>query len=211
MCWGCVSQTNVSGVWREVTLTEEGERSPERAETSALYELNLGQFGERVAGVSVRYRAPESMGLALFDRGDRCECAFIIQGLIERLDEEESRDEEGLFFVAQGLTFSLYNSTRDRTEVSRPESSRDRESDAPSDETDLEEGSTLMSKPEVKVCADLLPECRHIFDLTLVEGGDALIGETWCLDAESNQHLLPKRSVRFEQVSGIPQDICEPL
>lgn len=180
----CQSKQTVSGVWREVPIDEEGKVDRENTLTNTaaegvLYELNLGQFGDRVAGVSVRYRVPQSNELAPFDRGDRCECAFIIQGLIETLEESE---EDSLLFVAQGLTFSIYTPPQ------------------------LSQEAQINSSG----CSEVSDECRRIFDLELIEGGDVLVGETWCLDTTSmmSEQKL-KRPVRFEPISGIPEDICE--
>lgn len=196
---GCSAQRTVSGVWREVPLNAEGEvvrldqDGANVGLNGAIYELNLGQYGDRVAGVSVRYQLPESKALAPFDRSDRCGCAFIVQGLIEELDNSE---EDSLLFVAQGLTFSLYSppsasGSGDRQETINAE---------------------LLESP----CASLKPECRRIFDLELVEGGDALVGETWCLDAQSLQadqgaEVIKRANnkVRFEPIRGIPEDVCE--
>ena len=165
-------------------IGESERREVEQINTAAegvLYELNLGQFGDRVAGVSVRYRVPQSVSLAPFDRADRCGCAFIVQGLIETLEESE---DDSLLFVAQGLTFSLYTASQ-----------------------------TSAETHDVTGCSELPAECRRIFDLELVEGGDALVGETWCLDTGSippdgEQNI--KQQVRFEPISGIPEDVCEP-
>ena len=82
----CGSQRTVSGVWREVPLNESGEvitlgdAQSDAVINSSLYELNLGQYGDRVAGVSVRYQVPDAASLALFDQRDRCGCAFIRTG-----------------------------------------------------------------------------------------------------------------------------------
>ena len=112
--FGCQTQTSVSGVWREVPsflLNEPSDMSSEQLNTdtnqeiAVLYELSLGQYGERVAGVSVRYQQPSSESLAIFDQADRCDCSFVVQGLIEEL---ENPQEDRLLFVANGLRFSIY-------------------------------------------------------------------------------------------------------
>ena len=185
---GCQSTQSVSGVWREVPINEEGEvaREISRTNTAAsgvLYELNLGQFGDRVAGVSVRYRIPQSNVLASFDQGDRCGCAFIVQGLIETLEESE---EDSLLFVAQGLTFSLYP--------------------PPPESPTVDSG-----KVDQRECPTVPVECRRIFDLELIDDGEVLVGETWCLDANASSMSDSsnfKRPVRFEPISGIAEDVC---
>ena len=178
----CQSKQTVTGVWREVPINAEGDIDREitltnTAAEGVLYELNLGQYGDRVAGVSVRYRIPQSNELASFDRGDRCGCTFIVQGLIETLEDSE---EDTLLFEAQGLTFSLYDPEQEFENVS------------------------------VEECLEVPSECRRVFDLELVEGGDVLVGETWCLNINPimNEQNV-KRPVRFEPISGIPEDICE--
>ena len=114
--FACKRETSVSGVWREVpnVLNEQQDQNNSNnqlntdsstAETTVLYELNLGQYGDRVAGVSVRYQTPRSESLAFFDQADRCDCSFVVQGLIEEL---ENPQDDRLLFVANGLTFSLY-------------------------------------------------------------------------------------------------------
>ena len=99
----CQSNQSVDGVWREVTtlMTSQAESQPESA---GIYELSLGQFGDRVTGVSVRYRPPISSELANYSRGDRCECSFVVQGLVKDIEDDP---DEGLLFIARGLTFSL--------------------------------------------------------------------------------------------------------
>ena len=165
--FSCSNNESVSGVWREVFDSTR----PLTDQPEVLYELNLGQYGDRVAGVGIRYRAPQSAALAPYDRGDRCGCSFVIQGLIKDLEDNE---DEGLLFVAQGLTFSLF------TPTSFPESS----------------------------CEVSPRECQRIFDLEQAESGNALIGETWCLDAPEGSMVSESRSVRFEPIDGIAEDYC---
>lgn len=173
----CQRSNSVSGVWREIdekrerTITSSDERSQTQSlDSSAFYELNLGQYGDRVAGVSVRYRRPSTDVLASFDRADRCSCSFVVQGLIEQL---ENPQEDRLLFVSNGLTFSLYTPSQ--------------------------------SDEENSLCPNLTNECKRIFDLEQVDGGNQLEGQTWCLESPEET----RRSVRFESINGIPEDICE--
>ena len=177
----CQRSTSVSGVWREIEQEEFS--PPQEGALTELYELNLGQYGERVAGVSVRYRRPTEASLALFDQADRCNCSFVVQGLIETLESEEDGQ---LLFVASGLTFSLYT----------PNSL-----DAQNERSDIE-GS---EKDTDLKCEQLPAECRRIFDLEQVERGEALEGTTWCLDAPEES----RRPIRFEMINGIPENSCE--
>lgn len=219
----CGSQRTVSGVWREVPLNASGEvitlgdAQSDVVINSSLYELNLGQYGDRVAGVSVRYQVPDAASLALFDQRDRCGCAFIVQGLIEELEDPE---EDGLLFVAQGLTFSLY--TPPRQASSSSVNSADR-----SEELGTDPGAPMSAEArrQSATCPQIAAECRRIFDVELVEGGDALVGETWCLDDDPDldpdraeddvvgqPNAKPQRTrrlVRFEPINGIPEDVCE--
>jgi len=220
----CGSQRTVSGVWREVPLNARGEvitlgdTQSDVVINSSLYELNLGQYGDRVAGVSVRYQVPDAASLALFDQRDRCGCAFIVQGLIEELEDPE---EDGLLFVAQGLTFSLY--TPPSPAPSRSTNSVDRSEEIEVGTSDLASGEAQRRSA---TCPRIAAECRRIFDVELVEGGEALVGETWCLDddpldgdperAEDDVVSQPdvrsqraRRLVRFEPINGIPEDVCE--
>jgi hypothetical protein len=172
----CQRSNSVSGVWREIDERNEmstvssDEISQAQSPTSALYELNLGQYGDRVAGVSVRYQRPSTDVLAYFDRADRCSCSFVVQGLIEQLDNPQ---EDRLLFVSNGLTFSLYTPSQ----------------------SDEQNG----------LCPNLANECKRIFDLEQIDGGNQLEGQTWCLESPEET----RRSVRFESINGIPEDICE--
>ena len=68
----CGAERALSGIWRQ---------EPESNQSSTrLYELHLGQYGDRLTGLVLRYRPPQSDLLSLYDRGDRCDCAYIIQG-----------------------------------------------------------------------------------------------------------------------------------
>jgi hypothetical protein len=155
----CQRSASVSGVWREVdepaTETQIGSTL-----TPELYELNLGQYGDRVAGVSVRYQRPSEDSLALFDPADRCNCSFIVQGLIEELNDSDDRE---LLFVANGLTFSLYTPQVD----------------------DMTPGTAMMSSASStnQKCPQLTHECKRIFNLEQVNSGERLQGFTWCLEA----------------------------
>lgn len=148
----CQRSTSVNGVWRESTDYVEAQDTS--SINRALYELNLGQYGDRVAGVSIRYQKPEDESLASFDQADRCNCSFVVQGLIEEL---EGSAERQLLFVANGLTFSLY------TPMILP--------------------SPTTNEPVTIPCPKLPQECQRIFDLEQVDGGEALEGYTWCLES----------------------------
>lgn len=178
----CQRAATVSGVWQEVELMSStpttGVLSPD------LYELNLGQYGDRVAGVSVRYHRPTESSLALFDQADRCNCSFVVQGLIEEL---ESNEDGQLLFVASGLTFSLFTPSSSTEVVS----SAEEQSEDPN-----------IAKLS---CQELPQECRRIFDLEQVDRGEALEGMTWCLDSPETS----RRPIRFEPINGIPENSCE--
>ena len=68
----CGAERELSGIWRQ-------EPDPTQS-SNRLYELHLGQYGDRLTGLVLRYRPPQSELLSLYDRGDRCDCAYIIQG-----------------------------------------------------------------------------------------------------------------------------------
>ena len=75
----CGAQRALSGIWQQVPLEEfEGFSS----ESSPLYELHMGQYGERISGLLVRYQAPIDRSLSAFDIQDQCDCAFMTQGTI---------------------------------------------------------------------------------------------------------------------------------
>ena len=115
----CERSASVSGVWREVSplnMYSDPTSQTMMFDTSSLYELNLGQYGDRVAGVSVRYQKPDTDSLASFDPADRCGCSFVVQGLIQQL---ENPQDDQLLFVANGLTFSLYTPSQ-LTEQTKP-------------------------------------------------------------------------------------------
>lgn len=178
----CQRSASVSGVWREIN-----EESTETQESSVLapelYELNLGQYGDRVAGVSVRYQRPSEGSLALFDPADRCNCSFIVQGLIEELNDSDDRE---LLFVANGLTFSLYT---------------------PQDIGDMSLDTAMMSSPSNtnQKCPQLTQECKRIFNLEQVNGGERLQGFTWCLEAPDDT----RRPILLEAINGLAEDQCE--
>ena len=126
VCIACERSASVSGVWREVSPLNVSliSTSPSMTlDTPALYELNLGQYGDRVAGVSVRYQKPDNQALASFDPADRCGCSFVVQGLIQQL---ENPQDDQLLFVANGLTFSLYTPSQ-LVDQSQPCPTLDRE------------------------------------------------------------------------------------
>ena len=151
--------------------------------------MNLGQYGQRVAGVSVRYKRPRESSLAQYDQADRCNCSFVVQGLIEALEN----DEDGqLLFVASGLTFSLFTPETQEVETT-PLSVQDFDREPRSGG-----GETIR-------CHQLPKECRRIFDLEQVDRGEALEGMTWCLDSPETS----RRVIRFEMINGIPENSCE--
>ena len=138
----CKRSASVSGVWREIEeQTEEDETKQTTGLTSAVYELNLGQYGDRVAGVSVRYKRPSEDSLALFDPADRCNCSFVVQGLIEELNDS---DDRVLLFIANGLTFSLYTPPQRNT---------------------MTESISEVSAASNQACSQLNQECKRIFNL----------------------------------------------
>lgn len=174
----CQRSASVSGVWREIEEIENS--SPSSLPPSpTLYELSLGQYGDRVTGVSVRYQRPSEESLALFDPADRCNCSFVVQGLIEeRIPIHGDRE---LLFIANGLTFSLYTP---------------------------QESEMLSSSPTPESnqsCPELVPECKRIFNLDQVDGGDRLSGFTWCLEAPDET----RRPILFEAINGLVEDSCE--
>jgi hypothetical protein len=82
----CGAQRELSGIWQQIPLVDNEPLSPD---IQILYELHIGQYGDRMTGLSVRYRQPDLNLLSPYDRGDRCDCAYLTQGLIDN-DEEES-------------------------------------------------------------------------------------------------------------------------
>ena len=82
----CGAQRELSGIWQQIPLVDNEPLSPE---LQILYELHLGQYGDRMTGLSVRYRQPDLNLLSPYDRSDRCDCAYLTQGSID-IEEEES-------------------------------------------------------------------------------------------------------------------------
>lgn len=177
----CKRSASVSGVWREIE-EQENDKAVEITDLPpAIYELNLGQYGDRVAGVSVRYKRPSEDSLALFDPADRCNCSFVVQGLIEELNDSDDRE---LLFIANGLTFSLYTPTQKTTMAQ-----------------DTPEVSSSSNQP----CAQINQECKRIFNLEQVDGGDRLSGFTWCIEEPDKT----RRPILFEAINGLTEDSCE--
>lgn len=73
----CGSNRELTGIWQQVPLNDSDSFSQIPV---ALYELHLGQYGDKVTGLSVRYRKPEAEFLSTFERTDRCDCHYIVQG-----------------------------------------------------------------------------------------------------------------------------------
>ena len=176
----CQRTTSVSGVWREIEDTSEETSDQDQALSLTLYELSLGQYGDRVTGVSVRYQRPSEESLALFDPADRCNCSFVVQGLIEERNDSDDRE---LLFIANGLTFSLYTPQDNETN----------------------EGNAISSTSSGLVCPELGQECKRIFNLEQVDGGERLSGFTWCLEAPAET----RRAILFETINGLVEDSCE--
>ena len=86
----CGTQSALSGVWQQVDF------SPEQG---LLYEFHLGQYGEQLTGLVVRYRSPLREELGAYEKFDRCDCFFIRQGRVR-----ESR-----------ISFRLFNSNVTRS------------------------------------------------------------------------------------------------
>ena len=76
----CGAQRELSGIWQQAPLVEGGAYP---LSIDVLYELHLGHYDDRVTGLVLRYKRPESNFLSTFERGDRCECAYIIQGSVD--------------------------------------------------------------------------------------------------------------------------------
>ena len=176
----CQRTTSVSGVWREIEELPEETSDPVKTLSPTLYELSLGQYGDRVTGVSIRYQRPSEESLALFDPADRCNCSFVVQGLIEERNDSDDRE---LLFIANGLTFSLYTPQDNETE----------------------EINTVSSSVDDQACPELGQECKRIFNLEQVNGGERLSGFTWCLEAPDET----RRTILFETINGLVEDRCE--
>ena len=176
----CQRTTSVSGVWREIEELPEETSDPVKTLSPTLYELSLGQYGDRVTGVSIRYQRPSEESLALFDPADRCNCSFVVQGLIEERNDSDDRE---LLFIANGLTFSLYTPQDNETE----------------------EINTVSSSVNDQACPELGQECKRIFNLEQVNGGERLSGFTWCLEAPDET----RRTILFETINGLVEDRCE--
>ena len=176
----CQRTTSVSGVWREIEELPEETSDPVKTLSPTLYELSLGQYGDRVTGVSIRYQRPSEESLALFDPADRCNCSFVVQGLIEERNDSDDRE---LLFIANGLTFSLYTPQDNETE----------------------EINTVPSSVNDQACPELGQECKRIFNLEQVNGGERLSGFTWCLEAPDET----RRAILFETINGLVEDRCE--
>ena len=76
----CGSERALSGIWQQVPYDQQGQFVNE---SSPLYELHVGQYGERLSGLLVRYQVPNDLSLSTFDTRDQCDCTFISQGTIE--------------------------------------------------------------------------------------------------------------------------------
>ena len=73
----CGADRELTGIWQQVPFNEADSINQIPV---TLYELHLGQYGERITGLSVRYQKPEAEFLSSFDRTDRCDCHYIVQG-----------------------------------------------------------------------------------------------------------------------------------
>ena len=73
----CGSNRELTGIWQQVPFNE-GDKLSETP--IALYELHLGQYGNRITGLSIRYQKPKADFLSTFDGSDRCDCHYIVQG-----------------------------------------------------------------------------------------------------------------------------------
>ena len=69
----CGVQSALTGVWQQVEFS---------ADPGSLYELHLGQYGDQLTGLVVRYQRPASSELAAYEKLDRCDCFFIRQGRV---------------------------------------------------------------------------------------------------------------------------------
>gem|GEM_PF-1536027 len=81
MLCGCGSERTYSGIWREVSCTDD---DPETECRGELYELHLGRFGQKLTGVAVRYTTEE--GLDTFERSYACGCFFLRGGRVNGSD-----------------------------------------------------------------------------------------------------------------------------
>lgn len=70
---GCESEREFSGIWRQVC-----EGDFRCADGQVVYELNLGRYGDEVAGVIVQY--VYAADLMTFDRLNDCGCFFVESG-----------------------------------------------------------------------------------------------------------------------------------
>lgn len=74
LIFSCGANKKLTGIWQQ-ELDDQSTELP-----TFLYEIHLAQFGAKVTGLLLRYRTPSSQDLSLFDRADRCNCYYIIQG-----------------------------------------------------------------------------------------------------------------------------------
>ncbi len=70
----CGANKKLTGIWQQ-ELDDQNATLP-----TFLYEIHLAQFGAKVTGLLLRYRTPSNQALSLFDRADRCNCYYMIQG-----------------------------------------------------------------------------------------------------------------------------------
>ena len=75
----CGAQRALSGIWQQSPY--DGARASSDMSVP-LYELDLGQYGQRISGLLVRYQVPNDQSLSTFDTRDQCDCTFISQGTI---------------------------------------------------------------------------------------------------------------------------------
>jgi hypothetical protein len=76
----CGAQRALSGIWQQIPYEEQRGFS---TRSNPLYELHLGQYGQRLSGLLVRYQVPSDQSLSTFDTRDQCDCKFVSQGTID--------------------------------------------------------------------------------------------------------------------------------
>lgn len=91
---GCGSEREFSGVWRQTAC---GDGLAQADCGGFVYELHIGRYGDKMAGLVVRYRYDRS-GFDTFQRPLECGCFYIGSGVAD----------------AAGMSFRLFDATTPR-------------------------------------------------------------------------------------------------